>query len=150
MESKPESSLRPWTQGTNILESRFVYTRREAEHEAEGNEIKSRWCIKGFKDPAILNVESQSCTLSSDALAVVLQVLASHKWTLNVADVEGAFLQGHRVDRPGGKLYVRLPTEGVLGVAQPVLVEACKYVYGLADAPRQWWLCLSLIWKNSE
>ena len=45
--------------------------------------------------------------------------------------------------RPGGKVYATLPKEGVPDVDPGSIVEICKYVYGLADAPRQWWLCLS-------
>ena len=60
-----------------------------------------------------------------------------------MADIEGAFLQGHGMNRPGGKVYVRLAKEGVPDVESDVMVEVCKYVYGLADAPRQWWPCLS-------
>ena len=135
--------LRSTIDPKNMLESRFVYTRRELPEDPQQTEIKSRWCIKGYKDPAILEVERQSPTLSADALSVVLQVIASKKWRLTVADIEGAFLQGHGMKRPGGKVYVKLPPEGVPGVEQDVVVEVCKYVYGLAEAPRQWWLCLS-------
>ena len=47
------------------------------------------------------------------------------------------------MERPGGNVYVRLFKEGVPIVEKDLMVEVCKYVYGLADAPRQWWLCLS-------
>ena len=127
----------------NILESRFVHTERESPEVHGQTEVKSRWCIKGFKDPAILSLEKQSPTLTADGLSTVLQLIASMKWRLTVADIEGAFLQGHGMNRPGGKVYVRLPKEGVPGVEANTLVEVCKYVYGLADAPRQWSLCLS-------
>ena len=45
--------------------------------------------------------------------------------------------------RPSGQVYAKLPREGVPGVESDVVVEVCQYVYGLAEAPRQWWLCLS-------
>ena len=50
--------------------------------------------------------------------------------------------------RPGGKVYATLPKEGVPDVDPGSIVEICKYVYGLADAPRQWWLCLSSELEN--
>ena len=59
-----------------------------------------------------------------------------------MADIEGAFLQGHEINREGGKVYVQLPKEGVPGLRGDEMVEIEKYVYGL-DAPRQWWLRLS-------
>ena len=137
------AELRRTVPAENILESRIVHTEQESEEAPGQTEIKSRWCIKGFKDPAILNLEKQSPTLTADGLSTVLQLIASMKWRLTVADIEGAFLQGHGMKRPGGKVYVTLPKEGVPDVESDNLVEVCKYVYGLADAPRQWFLCLS-------
>ena len=136
-------NIRQTVDKQQILESRFVDTRREVPETPGAQEIKSRWCIKGFRDPAILELQCQSPTLSADALSIVLQIVASKKWRLNVADIEGAFLQGRDMNRPQGKVYATFPKEGVPGVAPGSLVEICKYVYGLADAPRQWWLCLS-------
>ena len=129
--------LREEVDPKRILESRFVHTRRDSPERPGEREIKSRWCIKGFKDPQVLEIEKQSPTLSADALAVVLQLLASNKWVLT------AFLQGNAMDRKGGKVYVQLLKEGVPGLQGDEMVEVKKYVYGLADAPRQWWLCLS-------
>ena len=62
-----------------------------------------------------------------------------------MADIEGAFLQGNSMNRPGGKVYAKLPKEGMEGIEGPAIIEICKYVYGLADALRQWWLCLSAV-----
>ena len=137
------AKLREEVDPKRILESRFVHTRRESPERPGEREIKSRWCIEGFKDPQVLEIGKQSPTLSADALALVLQLLASNKWVLTVADIEGAFSQGNAMDRKGGKVYVQLPKMGVPGLKGDEMVEVKKYVYGLADAPRQWWLCLS-------
>ena len=77
---------------------------------------------------------------------MVLQIMASKKWVMTVADVEGAFLQGSPLDRPCGRLFVQLPPEGVPGVPANAMVEVEKHVYGVCvcDAPRQWWLCFSV------
>ena len=108
-----------------MLESSFLYTRREDAEDPQQTEIKSRWCRKGYRDPAILKVERQSPTLSADALSIILQIIASNRWRLTIADIEGTFLQGHGMIRPSGQVYVKLPREGVPGVESDVVVEVC-------------------------
>lgn len=75
-----------------FLESRFVMTRREDPVHPGKSELKCRWYIKGFKDPDILEFQRQSPTLSSEGLAVCLQLIALSKWQLVIADMEGVFL----------------------------------------------------------
>ena len=67
-------------------------TRREDPNQPGKTEIKYRWCVKGFRDPDIYEMNRQSPTLSMEALMVTLQILASNQWLLHIADVEGAFL----------------------------------------------------------
>ena len=59
-----------------ILESRFVDTRREDPDQEGRSKIKSRWCVKAFRDPAIFELQCQSPSLSADALSIVLQLIA--------------------------------------------------------------------------
>ena len=140
-----EKARRPreTTPKKQILESRFVKTRREKPDEPGVQELKCRWCIKGYKDPEALDVDKQAPTLAADTLAMTLQVIASSRWRLQVADIEGAFLQGPSFERPGGNMYVQLPLEPIPRVPPGAMVEIKKHVYGLVDAPRKWWQCLS-------
>ena len=62
--------------------------------------------------------------------------LCSTFW--GVADVEGAFLQGKPLERKQGRLFVKIPREGILGQTSNDVVEVLKCVYGLCDAPRAW------------
>eukprot|EP00435_Cladocopium_sp_Y103_P063878 s580_g25.t1 len=87
-----------------FLESRFVKTIRDDPNMPGKKELKCRWCIKGYLDPDLMDLERQSPTLSMEGLSICLQVLASMKWRLIIADVEGAFLQGEPLKRKGGKL----------------------------------------------
>lgn len=126
-----------------FLESRFVKTRKIDPETPGGYKIKCRWCIIGYKDPDLLELDRQSPTLSMDAYIMCLQVISSKQWTLMIADVEGAFLQGEPLRRNRGKIYVKLPKEGVPGQSSQDVVEILKTVYGLADAPRAWWFSFS-------
>ena len=58
-------------------------------------------------------------------------------WILATLDLGSAFLTGERALR---QLYVYPPRGGLPGVAVGSLIELCKGVFGLREAPRLWWL----------
>lgn len=60
-----------------FLESRFVKTRKIDPETPGGYKIKCRWCIIGYKDPDLLELDRQSPTLSMDAYIMCLQVISS-------------------------------------------------------------------------
>lgn len=119
-----------------ILESRFVKTRRDNPDTSQ-SEIKCRWVVKGFQDPDLDELERQSPTLSADGLGVALQTIASNKWQMTIADVEGAFLQGDEYSSKGGSIF---PAGSIF--------ELTKCVYGLMDAPLRWWRSITGILKS--
>ena len=135
--------IRRMTASKRILESRFVKTRRPMPDQPDKMEVKCRWVVKGFQDPDIATLERQSPTLTADGLSCVLQILASMRWTLNVADVEGAFLQGENYDRETGPIFASMPKDTFPGIPSDAIFQLTKCVYGLMDAPLRWWKCLS-------
>ena len=138
--SGPEAEiLRKQIDPGRVLKSRFVKTRRPHPKLPGKTELKCRWCVKGYLDPDAESLQRQAPTLSGDGLAMVLQMIASRGWLLEIADVEGAFLQGKPLRRDAGPIYVDMPKEDVPGAAPDSLVQLVKCVYGLMDAPRQWY-----------
>ena len=133
-----------------ILESRFVKTRRVCPDNPDKSEIKCRWVVKGFQDPDVETLERQSPTLTADGLSCVLQLLASMKWIMNVADIEGAFLQGDEYSRDSGPIYVMLPHDTFPGLPTNTIFQLTKCVYGLMDAPLRWWKSLERTLKNLD
>ena len=121
-----------------ILPSRFVITKKPCEKEPGRYVTKARWCIRGYLDPDLLKMETQAPTLSAEALSLVLQLAASNRWELTIADVEGAFLQGDSLKRQDGDVFVELPPGGIPGLPEGTLLKLLKPVYGLSDAPRAW------------
>lgn len=115
-----EDARKIWetTPRERILDSRFVKTRRTSPDEENQTEIKCRWALKGFQDPDLLELERQSPTLSSDALAVALQILASYKWLMHFMDVEGAFLQGEGLRRKHGEICAHLGGDVAPGIPE--------------------------------
>ena len=121
-----------------ILPSRFVITKKPCDKEPGRYVTKARWCIRGYLDPDLLKMDTQAPTLSGEALSLVLQLAASHNWSLTIADIEGAFLQGDSLKREDGDVYVELPPGGIPGLPEDTLLKLLKPVYGLSDAPRAW------------
>lgn len=122
-----------------IVKSRFVITKADEAPLGENTELKCRWCIRGYLDPDLLHLDTEAPTLSSEGAAIALQTLASMKWRMIIADVEGAFLRGDELNRDRGRVIIRLPPGGIEGVDGECLIEAVKAVYGLADAPLAWY-----------
>ncbi|CAE7497850.1 MOD1, partial [Symbiodinium microadriaticum] len=60
---------------------------------------KSRWCVVGWKDPLIHQIERSAPTPAGNAVNTVLQLAASRRWTTFVRDVKTAFLQSRPTDR---------------------------------------------------
>ena len=151
-----------------ILPSRFVITRKPDEKNPGRYITKARWCIRGYLDPDVNQLKTQAPTLSQEALALVLQLSASSGWDLNIGDVEGAFLQGDKLCRENGDLFVELPPRGAPGIPHGSLLKVEKAIYGLIDAPREWYdklrrslesigfqrskldSCLYYVWENNS
>ena len=105
----------------------------------------ARLIIPGYKDPAFWAAE-----LRSDAPAgtrnsqnLLCSLVASESWCLASADVRAAFLKGDPyVSR---ELYMRAPRRATgpnLPIPENCLCKILDGVFGLSDAPREWYLRL--------
>ena len=133
---KEASRIRQTT--NRILPSRFVITKKPDEKNPGKYITKARWCVRGYLDPDIGKLTTQAATLSTEAMCVILQMSATKGWNFNICDIEGAFLQGNELHRPEGELYVELPPGGIPGIQPGSLLFMRKAVYGLIDAPKEW------------
>ena len=140
---KAAARIREQIPKKRLLKSRFVVTEADEGTSPNTADLKARWCIRGYLDPDVVSLDTSSPTLSAEGLAVALQLAASCKWRIQIADVEGAFLRGDKLHPSRGRLFIELPPGGVEGVDETCIVEAVKTVYGLADAPKAWWQCFS-------
>lgn len=50
---------------------------------------------------------------------------------------------GDRSERKSGRIFANPPREGIPGVPPHSVIEMTKRVYGLMDAPKQWWKCFT-------
>lgn len=94
---------------------------------------KARLCARGFEEIQTFRTDSPTC--SRESTRMLLAILACNSWTVNALDIKAAFLQGKQIDR---LVFVRPPDEAMT----TKLWKLKKCVYGLADAPRRWYVKL--------
>ena len=122
--------------------SRFVIT--EKNEDGEATRMKARWCLQGHLDPDVLDkVKSGSCqspTLSQLGRMLLFQLIVSHKWTMALGDIKGAFMEAGPLADKYKPLYARLPAGGIPGVSADAIIEVLGNVYGQNDAPHNWYV----------
>lgn len=134
----------------SILRPRFVLTDKADGLRTVDNNIakqpSARLVVPGFRDAANLEGKLRRDAPTGSRLAQhLLFCLASWNthWSLVSGDVKSAFLKGDPyVDRV---LYMTCTDEKMsppIPLAPGQLAVVKKGVFGLADAPRQWWLRL--------
>ena len=98
----------------------------------EGKTIcKARLCARGFEEEQDFRTDSPTC--SREGIRLFFATTAANKWNLHSMDVKGAFLQGKAIDR---EVTIKPPKEANTDRLWVLL----KCTYGLADAPRCWYL----------
>ena len=132
-----------------FIGSRFVITRKPMEEnqpivedDSSTYRVKSRWCLQGHLDPDLdKKVQDgllQSPTLSQTGRMLLMQLIATHKWDLQLGDIKGAFLEAGELPAKFRPLFARQPPGGIPGVPPDAILEVVGNVYGQNDAPLAW------------
>ena len=128
-----------------VLKCRWVLTWKPVEPDESNPEpsqkAKARLVVLGYMDPSIDSIPRDSPTLGRHAKMLVLQLIASHGWTLQSFDVKAAFLQGSVAGRTIGLEPVP-ELARALNMAPHELCRLNKSAYGLVDAPYLWYKAL--------
>ena len=107
-----------------------------AEH--EGLASKSRWCVVGWKDPHIHQIERAAPTPLTSSIYLMMQLAAARKWKAVSKDAKTAFLQSRPTTR-SQKLACRMPPDECFeGYHPEQLILLLTEVYGLVSGP-SWW-----------
>jgi len=133
-----ERQLREAGTSGRSLPSTMVRRWKPAELPGEPPAIKSRWCIRGDKDPDILSLDRYSPTVTTAVVSIVLQTAASRKFHCAIGDLKNAFMQSEPLKRPQGRLFCRQPRGELAGLRPNQLLEIWAGAYGLGDAPLHW------------
>ena len=104
---------------------------------------KSRLVLPGHTDPGLGMFRTDSPTTGLVAVRMAKAVAQFRGWTLWIFDVTTAFLSGLATDR---EIYAKAPPDGLPGtdgwekILPYELLRIMKSAYGLAEAPRLWYL----------
>ena len=123
---------------SRILPSRMVRRWKPADQPGQPPSRKSRWCVRGDRDPDLLDLTRHAPTVTTATLSIVLQIAASFGWRTAIGDLKNAFMQSDRLVRPSGRLFCRQPNGGLPGLHSQQLVEILAGAYVLGDAPAHW------------
>ena len=101
--------------------------------------VKARLVAKGYQENSEARTDSPTCNKSN--LRMLLAIAATNKWRACSLDIKSAFLQGRMLQRD---FYVKSPSEYYEGN----LWKLNKTMYGLNDAPREWYLKVLEVMKE--
>ena len=111
---------------------------KPAELPGEAPTRKSRWCVRGDKDPDLMLLERYAPTVTTAVISLALQVAATMKFRCALGDLKHAFMQSDPLFRQRGRLYCKQPAGGLSNLHQEQLTEILAGAYGLGDAPAHW------------
>ena len=121
-----------------VMTMRWVHTWKVAE-DTEETKAKARLVVKGFTDPDLTEIRSESPTLSRLSRQLILQLSASRGFRLGEGDVKTAFLSGDR-EEARRDVYAKPLQEmrDKLQITREQVLKLETAVCGLRNAPRAW------------
>ena len=119
---------------SRIMSSRWILTWKEDASQPSGRKAKARLVVKGFQDPDIGSLCSDSPTLTRDSRMLLLQTVSSMRWVVQSFDITTAFLRGRSDDR---QLAMEAPPElqALLGIDSKQVCLLRGNANGRVDAP---------------
>ncbi|KAE8731263.1 hypothetical protein F3Y22_tig00002840pilonHSYRG00865 [Hibiscus syriacus] len=128
--------LVPLPEGKKSIGCKWVYKKKPAVTEKEGEKFKARLVAKGFSQQKGVDYnEIFSPVVKHTSIRAVLALVASWDLHLEQMDVKTAFLHGDLEEQ----IYMRQPE----GFTQPgnehLVCRLKKSLYGLKQSPRQWY-----------
>ena len=126
-----------------IIKARWVLVwKKSSDPDVKTKTPKARLVLVGWQDPLLGQIATDSPTLRKESKSLVLSICASKKWKLWGADIKTAFLSGDASNR---ELYFKPPREVKewMSLTDDDLYRLEKAAYGLAEAPRAWFMRLS-------
>ena len=126
-----------------VIGSRWVLTwKKSSDPDDRSLTPKARLVLVGYQDPDLGKIATESPTVRKESKHLILSICASKGWVIWGADIKTAFLSGDASNRglhfkpsPEVREFRNLGSEDVLRLE--------KAAYGLAEAPRAWFLRLS-------
>ena len=95
-----ERQLKESGNADRILPSTVVRRWKPAELPGDPPTMKSRWCVRGDKDPDLLSLDRYSPTVTTAIVSIVLQTAANFNFRCAIGDLKNAFMQSLPLMRP--------------------------------------------------
>ena len=117
-----------------VVSSRLVLRWKETD---AGYKAKARWCVHGFRDPVIHEIDCGCPTPELSPINITLRIFASTLSEGTLADGDTAFRQDELSVR-NEPLYATPPSEGLQGVPEGALIRLDREVYVLVSGMSKW------------
>ena len=146
--------LRKRGEGAKLLRPRWVFTDKNDGLRTESRDLplraSSRLVVPGYQDESAYGLRKDAPTCSRTSQHVLFTVTSSRYaegWRIYSADIKSAFMKGDRYEEGSREIYLQ-NIGGTHDMPQLPIPEGCigkivKGVFGLSDAPRQWYLKLN-------
>ena len=131
-----------------IIKARWVLVwKKSSDPDDRQKTPKARLVLVGWQDPELGKIATDSPTIRKESKGLILSICASKHWKLWGADIKTAFLSGDPSDR---EIYFKPPPEikQWMKLDDHDLMKLEKAAYGLAEAPRAWFLRLTREMKS--
>ena len=132
--STVEPLLRDRIHPSRIMSSKWVLTWKEDQNAPSGRKPKARLVIRGFQDPEVGIVSTESPTLSRDGRMMILQTVSSLHWPIQSFDIKTAFLRGRSDERELAMEPVE-EFKSMLQITNEHVLKLKGNAYGRVDAP---------------
>jgi hypothetical protein len=148
------ADLRRRGEMSKLLTPRWVMTDKNDGLRTANNQLplkaNSRLVVPGYQDESAYGLRKDAPTGSRLSQHILFVLTASNflfGWRLHSADIKSAFMKGERYLEGAREIYLRnvggpsdMPR---LPFSDDCICKIVKGVFGLADAPRQWYLRLN-------
>ncbi|KAL4347437.1 hypothetical protein GQ457_17G004910 [Hibiscus cannabinus] len=123
-------------EGKKAIGCKWVYKRKPAVSEKEGEKFKARLVAKGFSQQKGVDYdEIFSPVVRHTSIRAVLALVASSDLHLEQMDVKTAFLHGDLEEQ----IYMQQPEGFTQSGDEHLVCRLKKSLYGLKQSPRQWY-----------
>ena len=121
-----------------ILPSRMVRRYKPGDAPGAPRSRKSRFCLRGDRDPDAALLSRFAPTVTTSNLQVLIQAAMNKKFDGLVGDLKSAFTQSLPLTRENGPIYCKAVDGSMPGLDSEQIAEVKLGVYGLCDAPMHW------------
>ena len=121
-----------------VLPSCMVRRYKPGDQPGAPRSKKSRFCIRGDRDPDAIFLSRFAPTVTTSNLQVFIQAAVNRRFRGQIGDLKSAFTQSMPLVRENGPLYCKSCFGSMPDLHEEQICEIVLGCYGLVDAPLHW------------